>query len=209
MKALVYTKADEVVYRDEPDPVPDEGQVLVKVAASGICGSDMHAYHGHDPRRGPRLILGHEMAGTGYLRGNKVRACDQSAHHMRHLHLLRKRPNESLRQAGTYWHAGCRGIQRVCGGTRTESGSRPRFLRHGERLSRGTGGLFSPPTPNRTRLQSPRPLADLRTLVIGGGAIGLLSALLLTSYGCRQGDGGRNQQAAAGDGCALDRMRGP
>jgi alcohol dehydrogenase len=43
MKALVYTKADEVVYRDEPDPVPGEGQVLVKVAASGICGSDMHA----------------------------------------------------------------------------------------------------------------------------------------------------------------------
>ncbi len=33
MKELVYTKADEVVYRDEPDPVPSEGQVLVKVAA--------------------------------------------------------------------------------------------------------------------------------------------------------------------------------
>ena len=64
MKALVYTKADEVVYRDEPDPVPGEGQVLVKVAASGICGSDMHAYHGHDPRRVPPLILGHEVAGT-------------------------------------------------------------------------------------------------------------------------------------------------
>ena len=58
MKALVYTKANEVVYRDEPDPVPGEGQVLVKVAASGICGSDMHAYHGRDPRRVPPLILG-------------------------------------------------------------------------------------------------------------------------------------------------------
>ena len=35
MKALVYTKANEVVYRDEPDPVPGAGQVLVNVAASG------------------------------------------------------------------------------------------------------------------------------------------------------------------------------
>jgi len=75
MKALVYTKADEVVYRDEPDPVPGAGQVLVKVAASGICGSDMHAYHGHDPRRVPPLILGHEVAGTvasGEMKGARV-----------------------------------------------------------------------------------------------------------------------------------------
>ena len=64
MKALVYTKPDEIVYQDEPDPVPEEGQVLVKVAASGICGSDMHAYHGHDTRRVPPLILGHEVAGS-------------------------------------------------------------------------------------------------------------------------------------------------
>ena len=36
---------------------------MVKVEASGICGSDMHAYHGHDERRIPPLILGHEAAG--------------------------------------------------------------------------------------------------------------------------------------------------
>ena len=51
MKALVYTATKEVVYRDEPDPVPGEGEVLIRVAASGICGSDMHAYHGKDARR--------------------------------------------------------------------------------------------------------------------------------------------------------------
>ena len=63
MKALVYTATNEVVYRDEPDPIPGEGEVLIKVAASGICGSDMHAYHGKDARRVPPLILGHEVAG--------------------------------------------------------------------------------------------------------------------------------------------------
>jgi len=64
MKALVYTATNETVYRDEPNPVPGQGEVLIKVAASGICGSDMHAYHGKDERRVPPLILGHEVAGT-------------------------------------------------------------------------------------------------------------------------------------------------
>ena len=64
MKALVYTGAEALEYRDVPDPVPREGEVLVRVAAVGICGSDMHAYLGHDERRPAPLILGHEAAGV-------------------------------------------------------------------------------------------------------------------------------------------------
>lgn len=63
MKALVYTAPNTLVYRDEKEPVPASGELLVKVQAVGICGSDMHAYHGHDSRRPPPLILGHEAAG--------------------------------------------------------------------------------------------------------------------------------------------------
>jgi threonine dehydrogenase-like Zn-dependent dehydrogenase len=63
MKALVYTGPNALVFRDEPDPVARDGEVIVQVDAAGICGSDMHAYHGHDERRPPPLILGHEAAG--------------------------------------------------------------------------------------------------------------------------------------------------
>ena len=63
MKALVYTGPGTLVWQDQPDPVPKAGEVLVKVEAVGICGSDMHAYHGHDTRRPAPLILGHEAAG--------------------------------------------------------------------------------------------------------------------------------------------------
>jgi threonine dehydrogenase-like Zn-dependent dehydrogenase len=63
MKALVYTGPNSLDFRDTPEPVPEPGEVLVKVEAVGICGSDMHAYHGHDSRRPPPLILGHEAAG--------------------------------------------------------------------------------------------------------------------------------------------------
>lgn len=63
MKALVYTGPYDLEIRDEPMPEPKTGEVLVKVEAVGICGSDMHAYHGHDARRPAPLILGHEAAG--------------------------------------------------------------------------------------------------------------------------------------------------
>jgi hypothetical protein len=58
MKALLYTNANEVTFREEPDPRPDPGEGLIRVDAVGICGSDRHAYHGKDPRRNPPLVLG-------------------------------------------------------------------------------------------------------------------------------------------------------
>ncbi len=64
MRALVYEGVETLALREVPDPVPADGEVLVRVAASGICGSDMHAYFGHDARRPAPLILGHEAAGT-------------------------------------------------------------------------------------------------------------------------------------------------
>lgn len=63
MKALVYTGVEELTYREEKDPVDKEGESILQVHASGICGSDMHAYHGKDERRVPPLILGHEVSG--------------------------------------------------------------------------------------------------------------------------------------------------
>jgi threonine dehydrogenase-like Zn-dependent dehydrogenase len=64
MKALVYTGVETLYYCDMPDPVLREHQILVKIDSVGICGSDMHAFLGHDERRPPPLILGHEAAGV-------------------------------------------------------------------------------------------------------------------------------------------------
>ena len=63
MKALVYEGPKAVSYRKVPDPILSQGHVLIKIKAVGICGSDMHAYLGHDERRPAPLILGHEAAG--------------------------------------------------------------------------------------------------------------------------------------------------
>ncbi|WP_312837675.1 alcohol dehydrogenase catalytic domain-containing protein, partial [Atlantibacter hermannii] len=65
MKALVYTRPLGVEIQERPYPQLPEGgnQVVIRIAAAGICGSDMHAFHGHDPRRQPGLVLGHELSG--------------------------------------------------------------------------------------------------------------------------------------------------
>lgn len=75
MKALVYTGPNRLEFRDEPEPVPGNDEVLIRVEAVGICGSDMHAYHGHDSRRPAPLVLGHEAAGriaSGPRTGERV-----------------------------------------------------------------------------------------------------------------------------------------
>jgi len=63
MKALVYTGAESLDFKDAADAVPRNGEELIRVESVGICGSDMHAYLGHDDRRPAPLILGHEAAG--------------------------------------------------------------------------------------------------------------------------------------------------
>ncbi|MEO1275604.1 MAG: alcohol dehydrogenase catalytic domain-containing protein [Pseudomonadota bacterium] len=64
MKALVYTGVESLEIRDVATPEPRPGEHLIKVDSVGICGSDMHAYLGHDARRPAPLILGHEAAGV-------------------------------------------------------------------------------------------------------------------------------------------------
>ncbi len=64
MKALVYTGPENLIFQDADYPFAGEGEVIVKVDSVGICGSDMHAFLGHDERRPAPLILGHEVAGV-------------------------------------------------------------------------------------------------------------------------------------------------
>ena len=186
MKALVYTAPGELEYRDEPDPVPEQGEVLIRVAASGICGSDMHAYYGHDERRPAPLILGHEISGeviSGDRKGQRVVVnplvtcghCDDC---------LSGRANL------------CRSRQIIS--MQPRQGAFSELLRMPERnlvaipddMSYSHAALAEPvATAMHGVLEgerlSRRPLADARVLVLGGGAIGISVALILHSHGCR------------------------
>ncbi|MDZ7371016.1 MAG: galactitol-1-phosphate 5-dehydrogenase [candidate division KSB1 bacterium] len=73
MKALVLTDYRKLVYQDVEDPVPADDEVLVRIKACGICGSDVHGWDGSTGRRIPPLIMGHEAAGVIVAVGRNVR----------------------------------------------------------------------------------------------------------------------------------------
>jgi L-iditol 2-dehydrogenase len=56
-----------------PTPEPRADEVLIRVAACGICGSDVHGYDGSSGRRIPPLVMGHEAAGTIEAIGRDVK----------------------------------------------------------------------------------------------------------------------------------------
>ncbi|WP_321800012.1 alcohol dehydrogenase catalytic domain-containing protein [Caballeronia sp. J97] len=189
MKALVYTQPNEMQLLERPTPVAEEGEVVLKIDAVGICGSDMHAYHGHDPRRKPGLVLGHEFAGTvvqsrdaKWKQGTRV-------------------TGNPLITCGTCEYC-VQGRDNLCANRTMVGMTRPGAF--AEYMSIPAASLVAIPAsmpahvaaatePAATALHAvnlimralSRPLPECRTLIVGGGAIGLFSALLLRSYGCR------------------------
>ena len=185
MKALVYTAPQQMTWRDEPEPSLADGEVVLRIDAVGICGSDLHAWHGRDPRRVPPLVLGHELAGeivAGPGRGRRVTV-------------------NPLIACGTCDYC-YQGRNNLCS-RRTMVGM-TRAGGFAERMSIPTGSLIDLPAgmgavqaaltePAATALHavhmamrvSQRPLPECRVLVLGGGAVGLLTTLLLDAYGVR------------------------
>jgi L-iditol 2-dehydrogenase len=74
MQALVLEHEKELTLRDVPVPAIGENDVLIRVKACGICGSDVHGYDGSTGRRIPPLIMGHEAAGAVESVGSAVRS---------------------------------------------------------------------------------------------------------------------------------------
>ena len=72
MKALVLTEYKKLEYLEYPQPEIMADEVLIKVKACGICGSDVHGYDGSTGRRIPPLIMGHEASGEIVEIGTEV-----------------------------------------------------------------------------------------------------------------------------------------
>lgn len=190
MKALVLENYNELVYRDVPEPQVAENEVLIKVKACGICGSDFHGMDGSSGRRQPPIIMGHEASGiiaeagsgvTGWQKGDRVTF-------------------DSTVYCGSCWHC-CRGELNLCDNRRVLGVSCDEYRQHGafaeyvavpahilyrlpegvsfqqaamvEALSIAVHGL------NRT----PVMLND-SVLVVGAGNIGLLVIQVFKAFGC-------------------------
>lgn len=72
VKALVYHGPEELRWQDVKDVRPGADDVLIKVKAVGICGSDVHGYLGITGRRTPPMVMGHEFSGLVVAVGANV-----------------------------------------------------------------------------------------------------------------------------------------
>ena len=76
MRQIVLERPQSIVMRDAPTPTPRPGDALVRSEQVGICGSDLHAYHGKHPFITLPVVPGHEVVGT-------VEALGEVAHRRR------------------------------------------------------------------------------------------------------------------------------
>jgi len=183
MPALIYAQPNKMALRDTQVPTPAAGEVLLRIDAVGICGSDLHAFHGHDPRRQPGLILGHEFAGTVIAGGQIGRRVTGNP-------LISCGKCEFCEQ----------GRSNLCDDRTMIGMSRPgafaQYMAIPEKVlvdlpddvSALQGALTEPAATalhalNLAEKVLVKPLRQARVLVIGGGAIGMLAALLLRSRG--------------------------
>jgi L-iditol 2-dehydrogenase len=74
MKSLLLSAYKQLDLVDMPAPIPADGELLIRVKACGICGSDVHGYDGSTGRRIPPIVMGHEAAGIVESVGNAVTA---------------------------------------------------------------------------------------------------------------------------------------
>ena len=190
MKALVYTQPGEMQLLNRPMPALAPGEVVLTIEAVGICGSDLHAWHGHDPRRKPGLVLGHEFVGTiansaaaGFevgtrWTGNPLITCGSCEYCVQgRNNLCANRSMVGMTRPGAY----------------AEYMSIPAasLIAMPQAMPATAAALTEPAATawhaiNLSMRALVRPLHECRVLVIGGGAIGMLAALLLKHLGVQR-----------------------
>ncbi len=191
MKALVLEEYMKLVYQDVPMPEMHDDEVLVKVKAVGICGSDVYGMDGSSGRRIPPLIMGHEASGViesmgpavnGWKNGDRV-TFDSTIY----------RRDDWFTQKGMY---------NLSDGRKVLGVSTPEFKQHGafaeyvtvpqhilHRIPEGVNfiqaALVEPAAVSLHAINLSPIGAEDTVLVVGAGMVGMFVIQLLRIKGCK------------------------
>ena len=190
MKALVYTRPGHMELQERPMPELVDGEVVLRIEAVGICGSDLHAWHGHDPRRQPGLVLGHEFVGRiersaapGFepgsrWTGNPLIVCGTCEYCVQgRNNLCANRTMVGMTRPGAY-------AEYMSIPARSLVALPPDLASVAAALTEPAATAWH--AINLSMRALARPLHECRVRVIGGGAIGMLAGLLLKHLAVRE-----------------------
>lgn len=190
MRAAVFRGAGQPLSIEElPQPTPHEGEVILKVGACGICGTDIHMTSGHGAIQvQPGHILGHEFAGEVVALGPGCRSLKVGDR------------VTSMPTVGCGRCAAClNGEPKWCAQRRSMQGGYAQYLATGEAsctklpigLSMEDGALVEPLAVGIHGVDAAHLSVGARVLVIGAGPVGLATVFWARAHGGRQdrGDG--------------------
>ena len=192
MKALVLKEYGRFAVEEIPEPEPEAGEVVVRVRACGICGSDVHGMDGSTGRRIPPIVMGHEAAGEIARIGAGVTAW---------------RPGDRVTFDSTVYCGECwycrRGKVNLCENRRVLGVSCAEYRRHGafaefvtvpqrilyrlpENLGFEQAALVEAVAVAVHAVKRTPNLEEASAVVVGTGMIGMLVVQALRVTGCRQ-----------------------
>jgi L-iditol 2-dehydrogenase len=191
MKALVLAEYNRFDFAEVPNPVVGRRDVLIRVRACGICGSDAHGMDGSSGRRIPPIVMGHEAAGVVARVGTDV---------------TRWKEGDRVTFDSTVYCGDCEtcrsGLVNLCPNRRVIGVSTSEYRRNGafaeyvavpdhivyaipEGMSFVAGAAVEPLSVAVHALSRAPVTAASSTAVIGAGVIGLMTLQALRARGCR------------------------
>jgi L-iditol 2-dehydrogenase len=186
MKQAVMTSPGQIEIRDVPVTEPGPGQVLVRMKRIGVCGSDIHVFHGKHPTTAYPVVQGHEVAGEveklgtgvrGFKPGEKVTIQPQvtcgTCYPCRHgdYHIC-----DSLKVMG---------FQTTGAASELFAVDASKLLKLPAALSFEHGAMVEPVAVGVHALGRGGGVKDRRVLVLGAGPIGNLTAQVALGLGAR------------------------
>jgi len=182
MRIAEMTKLGEITFREVPRPEPGPGEIVLRIHAVGICGTDLKAYRRGHPYFAPPCVLGHEFSGTVHTVGADV---------------SRFTVGDRVVAAPYVECGGCevcqRGLGELCRQKPFVSGALQEYVLLPEEIvnkatfalrpdiSFATASLAEPLACVINGIEKAAVSADDTVLVIGGGPMGALLALVARS----------------------------
>ncbi len=188
MKALVWTGADQSAIREIDKPEIKEDEVLLKVKATGVCGTDLTIFKGYFPahRAVAPMALGHEMSGVIAEKGNAVTGYEVGDRVIA----------DPLISCGTCYNC-VKGLRHICKtlalfGVDSDGSfaeyvkvKAEKLYRIPDTLSFEKAALFEPLAVAVHAIRRSKLAAGDTVMVIGGGPIGILIAMVAETAGAR------------------------